>query len=52
MSLIEVTASVAFSYDTEDGLVASGDDAVQDVVEILLSGDLSPGDFQIDWVEA
>ena len=38
MALIQVTASVKYTYDTEDGLVGTHEEAIQDVVDILDHG--------------
>jgi len=42
-----VTASISYDYNTEDGLVSTAELARQDVEDIIASGDLSPGDFDI-----
>lgn len=47
MATFNVTASVSFSYDTEDGLVSNAEEAYTDCEEMIRSGDLSVNDYTI-----
>jgi hypothetical protein len=46
MALIRVTATIEFTYDTDDGLVTDTESAVDDVKEGILSG-VNPEEFVI-----
>lgn len=51
---IKVTASVEYVYDTDDTEnfgVSNPGEAIDDVWEMVASGELSPSDFTYDWVE-
>lgn len=45
---IEVTATVTFHYDTADGVVENEDQALDDVEDMIDSGDLSSYQFTFD----
>jgi hypothetical protein len=44
--IIEVIAKATFSYDTEDGIVTDADGALEDVQEMISSGDLPTSWFE------
>lgn len=45
MSKIRVTATYVLEYDTEDGLVSTEDDALEDMKDLLSTGDVRSGEF-------
>ena len=47
MAIIKVTALVSFDYDTDDGLVTTPEEAIEDMASTLPS--LSPDDFIINY---
>lgn len=47
MTTYRVTASVTLEYNLEDGLVASEDEAREDIEEALANGEFPPGQFDI-----
>lgn len=46
MSIIKVTASMTFEYDTREGVIATEDDALQDIEEFIMSHDYGPDFFE------
>lgn len=51
MTVIEVTAEVTLQFDTDEGLIANADEAVDEVFFLLASGNLNPKDYTIGWKE-
>lgn len=48
MAVYEVTASVTIEYDTQEGFVASAEEAEQDMIDLLFDGKIVFSDYTIE----
>lgn len=46
--IINVTASVSYSYDTDDGLVSNEEEAIEDVRSVIDNRQVQSSDFDIE----